>query len=137
MTDLMDELEELMTDDQDGPCERLGLDLFINTATPPSGAGPFAQLTIGGGVAPDWTMDRETVAYVHPSVQVLVVGKDPRAAYALAREVYDAFSLVNNEFIGDTWWLSASPTQEPHDLGLDSKDRAQFVFNVMLDKRPS
>lgn len=120
-----------------------GTTLFGLGAKIPAGDGPFLSLIETPSVSPDFTHDRQGVAYQRPRFQVVARGRDSVAARALAQAVYDMFNGANgadgitNEFVNGVWYSRMRAIQEPFDLPVDEDDRARYAFTVEAHKRPN
>jgi len=85
---------------------------------------------------PEKTLHEESVSlYEYPSVQVRVRDNNYLDAYDLAYSIY--FQLHNSapQTINDTLYSSIQAIQTPTFLTWDSKDRAQFIFNIKTIRR--
>ncbi len=104
----------------------------------PDGPGPFLTFRDTGGFAPERTQNTiYPPAYVKPSAQLLARAFDKPAARTMIYAAYAALISVRNQLLSGTFYREINPRQEPYDLGLDSKGRVQYVFNIDVIKRPS
>jgi len=118
----------------------LGTSLFLGlTAVIPAGDGPFLSVVMTGGSGPEGTHNAVGLpAYQRPTAQIIARGASTPAAEALAIAAYTALWAVRNQFVNGVWWRQILPLQEPSEaLGEDADGRAQWSFNVAIEKRPN
>ncbi|HVJ72027.1 MAG TPA: minor capsid protein [Sphingomicrobium sp.] len=97
----------------------------------------FITMREYGGRAP-WRVHNTGAAtrYARPGLQVIAHAPNTVDSLALAYQAYNALCFVNTVISGTTY-IQVNPLQEPYPLGLDTKGRVQFVFNVETLKTPS
>jgi hypothetical protein len=106
--------------------------------TIPSGDGPFVKMQVYAGREPEYIHNNPTqIAFEFPRLQVLVIGRDVKLVRDKAWALYHASNVVNGTLSG-VFYRRLRPLQNPFDLGSpDPNQRAQWVFNLEADKRPS
>ena len=104
----------------------------------PVGFRAFVSIVRTGGSGDEGThnLSRTTIAYERPSAQLVCRSELPDDAEAVADELYLLLNFVDT-FINGCWWRKCSPKGEIYDLGVDTKERARFVFNIESVKRLS
>lgn len=91
-----------------------------------------------GGAGFEYVQNQLLPAYHFASAQLMARAKDPIVARAKAAALFNVVCAVRNQFLNATvWYLWVRPLQAPFDFGLDERERARIVFNVIALKRPS
>lgn len=103
-------------------------------ATVPEGAGPYIHIRDTSGAGFDDTHN-QAGAYEWPSVQIVVTASTLAVATTKARQFYNVIVVKRNATVGSSFYLSLRPLQLPYDLGLDTSNRPQRVFNVLGHRR--
>ncbi len=107
-----------------------GTNIFAGTTAslPESNAG-FLTITETGGLPPVATHNDGLVSLRRPSFQVVARAGDYRVASTLIRAAYEALAFSNTT-VGDKFFLTSVPIQEPFSLANDGNGRARLAFNV-------
>ena len=109
--------------------------LFIGTPPPAERLDETLTLIDYGGLPPEHTHNSAPlVAYRQPRIQVVARGRDPLAVRRLAEQAF-VESQVVNEMVGEAFYLSIQPQQEPGDMGMDANNRTRNGFNVLGYRR--
>jgi hypothetical protein len=76
-----------------------GVDLWTSrrAAIPPDGAGPYTQVLINPGAAPEMIQNQDAPFTERPNAQVIVRATSNAVARARARAVYNALAVVKNQ----------------------------------------
>lgn len=120
----------------------LNVNMFVTSKSViPDGSGPYLSLTETGGSGSEGTHNARFVGkagYTRPTAQLVVRAASYPAARQMAQNAYDVILRVGSksQLVNNVWWRSVGPLQEPFDMGLDNKSRAQVVFNIAAIKRP-
>jgi hypothetical protein len=109
--------------------------LFIGTPPPAERLDETLTLIDYSGLPPEHTHNGGPVAaYRQPRIQVVARGRDPLAVRHLAERAF-VESQVANETVGEAFYLSIQPQQDPFDMGLDGNNRTRNGFNVLAYRR--
>jgi hypothetical protein len=110
-----------------------GTNIFGGTsAVLPTG---ISYLTVAdtGGRGP-WGPHSEKIAIRRPSFQITAHAPSYLDAAALAEQAF-ALLAINNMLIGDVFFLSITPRQEPFALPLDASQNNRLAFNIDTERR--
>jgi hypothetical protein len=121
-------------------CGTWGTEIFTSTKSEipivASGgvtSGASLQLIDTGGTAPDNTQNCTIrPAFLRPSAQIVARANSKKDAERLAFRAYFVLFGIRNRFIGQNWYRSVRPLQQPTDLGLDDQGgQIKYGFNVI------
>src|SRR5574342_30038 len=108
----------------------------VRAVIPADATWAYSFVDTGGG-PPEYVQNQVLPAYEFASAQLMTRAKDPAVARVKAAALFNVVCAVHNQFLNTTvWYLWVRPLQAPFDFGLDERERARIVFNVIALKRP-
>lgn len=103
----------------------------------PDGDGPYLMLKELGGSSPLNTHNRlDLPAWVNQGCAVIVRGKVPSTTRAMLLDARAALYPIRNTTINSVVYQRVRLLNEPHDIGLDDKQRIMFGFDILVTKWP-
>jgi hypothetical protein len=111
-----------------------GKTIFAGTDADIPTTGSFLTIIETGGESPIGTHNEGHTALRRPGFQVTARATDYRDTSALIQLAYNA-SRASNVLIGDVYFLTIRPEQEPFGLPLDKNGRSRMAFNVATTRR--
>lgn len=131
---ILDDLAMLVSGTASGT---LGVDLY--TARMPEAPDALCVIDVTGGVPPEFVQERSSPAYETVVVQIVARDLGEGAfdrAYSRALAAYTRLAMIENSWIGGTFYQRVWPQQPPFPMGRDQADRIHIGFSCRVVKGP-